>query len=429
MKKPVPLRRKSFGGQTLGIIWRKRAFAEPTKMKADVFKTNRIHRNSDNLDFDVDVNVSVNVESDGTQNKSSKKHKRGSYRQLRRGTTPTATACTTTTSTSGTLTTNASTPIVNVSFEENVQLIGWDESLCRPIYYRRPDLNDCDVSTVSGASKSLMEAEQRAEKQVNNMNVSSDNVNDRFHHNGESKVFQRCHNDADADADADRCRYLKIESFKKTIPVLSRIRAKTFASRDRHPRRPLSLVLTQDESNGDVNNETQEKRCREQNRNVTAAAVKMTDQRCSRFSAKKSVGALGRTSSKKQRNDNRNSSDIATAKESFEYTDSSRQHEGGRIVLNPKLSLERARDYFYQLDKTQPLLTLDSAVSPHISGKVTRTIRKTNFASPGIQRQYLAYSKSSVNSDITPLSIKDFASMRKLKKSSGQILDGFFDDE
>ena len=97
------------------------------------------------------------------------------------------------------------------------------------------------------------------------------------------------------------------------------------------------------------------------------------------------------------------------------------------LLLNPHQSLDKARDYFDQLDKTQPLLTLDSALSPTISSKVTRTIRKTNFASPGINKQYRAYSKSSLNAGVTPLSIKDFASMRKL--NNGPIVDGFFDEE
>ena len=94
-------------------------------------------------------------------------------------------------------------------------------------------------------------------------------------------------------------------------------------------------------------------------------------------------------------------------------------------------SLEKARAYFETLDKTQEL-TLDATLSPHVSGRVTRTRRRTNLSSPGINRAYEAYAQSIVGDGtygIEPLCIRDYATSRQLQfQKNGQIADGFLDD-
>ena len=98
---------------------------------------------------------------------------------------------------------------------------------------------------------------------------------------------------------------------------------------------------------------------------------------------------------------------------------------------DPSNSLEKAREYFTNLDQTQAL-TLEAASSPPVSSRVTRTSRRTNLASPGMQEQYKAYVESIAGdgtSGISPLSVEDYASSRKLHfESKGKLVDGFLDD-
>jgi hypothetical protein len=56
-------------------------------------------------------------------------------------------------------------------------------------------------------------------------------------------------------------------------------------------------------------------------------------------------------------------------------------------------------------------------------------MRKINFSSPGINREYEAYATASLESGISPLTIQDYAKSRKLHFSTkGELFDGFLDD-
>jgi hypothetical protein len=321
------LRRKSFGGQTLGIFWRKTSAT--TKVLVNEEKTdNRSKHNDSSIDI----------------NNTEKQRKSKNTKTI---------------------------PIVDVSSSTDKVcagiVIGWDDELCRPIYYRRPHSNsnnettrDGDTSTVSGYCE-VVDEEVKVNDNDNNRNMD-------------------------------------------TFPIpTTRKRLKTFGNRSRH-QRPLSLALSQEVCDVDVDDKEEEEKDEQQDETpmttTTTATTTHTQQESRRVS--------------------------------LEFTDSIRSEnsKADKTRRRPKKrsssgQLDRAREYFNRLDKTQQL-TLDSALSPVKTSKITRTRRKTNFTSPGINREYEAYSKSSVSSDVPPLSIKDFASMRKLK--TGPIVDGFFDE-
>jgi hypothetical protein len=325
-KRPLPLRRKSFGGQTLGIFWRKTTTTTkvPVKEADEEEQTNgRINNDSSTID---DINDKKTTKTISLDDASS------------------------------------STDKVCAGI-----VVGWDDELCRPIYYRRPHSYgnettcDGDTSTVSGYC-GVLDEEVKVEDTNNKRNIDS------------------------------------------TFPIpTTRKRVKTFGNRSRH-QRPLSLALSQEVC--DINDDTEEEEENDEQQHgtpmtTTTETTPNTHQEESRRVSLEFTDSI--------RSDNNN-------------VDKTRRRSKKRSSSG---QLDRARDYFNRLDETQQL-TLDSALSPVKTSKITRTRRKTNFTSPGINREYEAYSKSSVSSGVPPLSIKDFASMRKLK--TGPIVDGFFDE-
>ena len=338
--RPLPLRRKSFGGQTLGIFWRKTSATTKVPV-TEANEEEQTNNRSKNNDSSIDIR---NIEK---QRKSK---------------------------------ITKTIPIVDVSSStDKVRagiVVGWDDELCRPIYYRRPHSDgnnettrDGDTSTVSGYCEVVDE-----EVKVND----NDNDNKR-----------------------------NMDTFP--IPT-TRKRVKTFGNRSRH-QRPLSLALSQEVCEVDVDGKKEEEKCEQQDETPITTTATTT-----------STAATTTTTNTHQE----------SRRVSLEFADSirSENNKADKTRRRPKKrsssgQLDRAREYFNRLDETQQL-TLDSALSPVKTSKITRTRRKTNFTSPGINREYEAYSKSSVSSGVPPLSIKDFASMRKLK--TGPIVDGFFDE-
>lgn len=95
---------------------------------------------------------------------------------------------------------------------------------------------------------------------------------------------------------------------------------------------------------------------------------------------------------------------------------------------NPRSSLDQARDYFAKLDETQTL-TLDASQTPVVSSKVTRTTR-TGLSSPGLQHDYQAYTEATIDLGVSPLGVEDYASSRRIHmRKKKELFDGFLDDE
>ena len=94
---------------------------------------------------------------------------------------------------------------------------------------------------------------------------------------------------------------------------------------------------------------------------------------------------------------------------------------------NPRSSLDDARDYFAKLDQTHPL-TLDNSETPVVSSRITRTIRGVDLTSPGLHVDYESYVEATVDSGVTPLPIEHFASSRRMNlRQRGDLFDGFLD--
>jgi hypothetical protein len=99
-------------------------------------------------------------------------------------------------------------------------------------------------------------------------------------------------------------------------------------------------------------------------------------------------------------------------------------------LKNEALALDRAREYFETLDKTQRLIVEATTPSPaRFSSKITRTTRRVDLASPRINREYETYVTNSIACGVSPLPLQDYASSRKLHfQSKNELFDGFFDD-
>lgn len=109
----------------------------------------------------------------------------------------------------------------------------------------------------------------------------------------------------------------------------------------------------------------------------------------------------------------------------FEFDGGPRQTPSSSVA-NSHASLERARDYFAHLDRTQAL-TLDASSSPPVSSKITRTSRRADLSSPRFTKEYRAYAEASVASGVPPLSVQDYSSSRRLHFRKKELFDGFLD--
>jgi len=390
--KPVAsLRRKSFGGQSgIGIYWRKRS--APTSVPAEVEDDSDREKQSKYLS-DVsspgstdDDNASCNVDA----SRSSKKQKVAS---------------------------EAATPpaLLHCTADES-PVVGWDDDLCRPIYQHdrvsTGNENDNDlIRAVSSGDGEIAKAteiddassDEEVTGSLNAVNACSDEDN-----NGIGI-------DSIASDDTRKSRKVTAKdsddsSVSFQVPVLSRKRTRTFGNR-RQRQRPLSLMLIQEEEALPI---TLNQKSRRVSLESSTESASMKEEKVCDAGAE-TVGNGQQSCSQ--------------AKENRAETKESKKRKQRKLQSDAKL--EKAREYFKDLDNTQTL-TLDDALSPPVSSRVTRTHRRINLSSPGINREYQSYVEAIVgdgDSDILPLSIRDYASSRKLHyESKGEIVDGFLDD-
>mmetsp|Transcript_16667 Transcript_16667/g.38469 ORF Transcript_16667/g.38469 Transcript_16667/m.38469 type:complete len:480 (+) Transcript_16667:176-1615(+) len=474
--KPLPLRRKSFGGQTgVGIWWRKRSAPTTSIPTDDEGSGNEAQR-----DRDSSTKESTSSEDDP-----------------------------------GDSGTHDPTPFVGTI--EDSPALGWDDDLCRPIYSRRRRrrcnvnhelFDDEENELVRDVSSSSSEGFKMMED-----TDSSDGGTDSVREDKDGDLLGNTTIDANSKEDVTVCPSVikEEESLMTTcrdtkgdeleehrassrMRVLPRKRTQTFGNQGKR-RRPLSLILTQEdeepratnvgkphrvslESCDDITpteegkvtgNDSHGKRkqpdppprphnLRRSNRHKPASPD-MTPTEADQATGKHKQGDRTQPDSpprlRKPRRSNRFklSSFATTPTERENGSGISRGLKNGETNLNRSSqpppspqktrrtnqndpcvdldhSLEKARAYFENLDKTQEL-TLDATRSPHVSGRVTRTRRRTNLSSPGINRAYQAYSQSIVGDGtfgIEPLCIRDYATSRQLHfQKNGQIVDGFLD--
>ncbi|CAJ1942532.1 unnamed protein product [Cylindrotheca closterium] len=96
-----------------------------------------------------------------------------------------------------------------------------------------------------------------------------------------------------------------------------------------------------------------------------------------------------------------------------------------RVLQKDEATLQKAKQFFEQLDAER--LTVDSAQSPPLASKVTRTSYKVNLQSPRLKREYKAYSMASKESGVTPWSMEIYASCRREYFRKRELFDGFLD--
>jgi hypothetical protein len=93
-------------------------------------------------------------------------------------------------------------------------------------------------------------------------------------------------------------------------------------------------------------------------------------------------------------------------------------------------SLQKQREYFDNLDRTQPSLTVDntSSLSPTVSSTITRTTRTGwNLSSPRFRQEYQNYAMAVIDCGIPPLCMHDYATSRRLHFRKNELYDGFLD--
>lgn len=326
-RKPVSLRRRSFGSQNgVGIWWRKQSV--PVSLEAE------------------ETDDATGVTSDGNSTCSS-----------RSNVSPTGT--------------KAASPSLDNTTEENA-VIGWDDDLCRPIYYHR---------MVSSGNTDLVDDTDGEEE----FDVLNDTIPTTASEIGSVE------DDGDEKAEID-------DAFR--VPTTTRKRTKTFGNRGKR-QRPVSLILTEDNTDPDDDEEAAPDR------------------------GPRRISLSPTTTSTVKSNNPDSNSDMATPETTIKPRGNRRSTKKQRTDDE---ELEKARDYFANLDETQAL-TLDAAISPTVSSRITRTSRKTDLKSPRINRSYQAYSESIRSDGLSPLSIKDYASSRRLHfLNKGEIVDGFLDD-
>ena len=390
--KPVAsLRRKSFGGQSgIGIYWRKRSV--PTSVPAEVEDdSDREKQRKDLSDVSSpgstdDDNASCNVDA----SKSSKKQK-----VVSEAVTPPA--------------------LLHCTADESPAL-GWDDDLCRPIYHHDR------VSTGNEIDNDLIRAVSSGDGEIAKATEIDDASSDE-EVTGSLNAVNACSDEdnngigIDSIASDDTRKSRKVtakdsddSSASFQVSVLSRKRTRTFGNR-RQRQRPLSLMLIQEEEAIPIT----------LNQDPRRVSLESSTESAS-MKEEKVCDAGAETVGNGQQS-------CSQAKENRAETKESKKRKQRKLQSDAKL--EKAREYFKNLDNTQTL-TLDDALSPPVSSRVTRTHRRINLSSPGINREYQSYVEAIVgdgDSDILPLSIRDYASSRKLHyESKGEIVDGFLDD-
>jgi len=343
--------------------------------------------------------------------------------------------------------------------------MGWDDDLCRPIYYHG-SLNSSASSSSSSAHGSDSDSQG---EEVENEDIDEDE------HGGDVSVDPQSspssletpggnRNDCDIDSDGEE-EDLSVE--EETMPAMKKRRRnqQTFGRQSNKRRAIASLIVMDHESEEDEeediststtspgsepttttttnrlaeevediqkhNNELQTARristspLRSQSTNGDALDDANIKTCAFDFIAEDAIdepssSASKTTQSRKGKKSTVNRVLVTTRKNGHK---SSSSHD----APNPRSSLDDARDYFAKLDETHSL-TLDSSETPVVSSRITRTIRGVDLTSPGLHVDYETYVEATVDSGVTPLPIEHFASSRRMNlRQRGDLFDGFLD--
>eukprot|EP00536_Pseudo-nitzschia_multiseries_P005582 jgi/Psemu1/65159/estExt_Genemark1.C_1070013 len=389
-RKPVSLRRKSFGGQTgVGIYWRRRAVPTSVREEEEKDGAEPGQRERDNIDATSNATIASSSKCNSQDPETSMKPK-------------------------ATVKKSAAIPVVDRP--EDMPLIGWDDDLCRPIYYHR---------SVSSDDSAMLSNDDNA----NDATVDEDLLDPSCHDStveGSVPDEESAGTHSVADPKTDTLETTKDEEALLRIPAFARKRTGTFGNRGKR-QRPLSLILRQGDLDDMDNEEGATTSLDQESRRVSlesSADVSSNDQGAQ--------GTVGQGEDKEFDSHGGDTlkvrADDLSSKKASNKPDRKRR---SKKCCDAEEKLEKARDYFAKLDQTQKL-TLDANSSPTVSSRVTRTSRRTNLNSPRINREYQAYAESirgCGESGLSPLSIRDYAASRRIHfENKGEIVDGFLDD-
>jgi hypothetical protein len=452
--KPVSLRRKSFGGQSgIGIWWRKRSYPTSVAVPAE---EDEEERTQDDLSNDPSTTELDTTSEDDNPNSNTIEEPRPA--EMKRKKKAYAS------------TSEISSPPSNyLRTSKEATILGWDDDLCRPIYHHQHRVDATATATTATTSDdSLFDTSEELVRAVSSgdsgvaeaseTDVSTDAVDDESSclegekgdvctdsvailpavaaNNKKPKAHRRASSSTASDEDEDEV------SFR--IPSLSRIRTtRTFGNRGKR-RRPLSLILTQEQEAEAETDTTPMTVVDRGSRRISLESVSKDADEVEHRDSGSDSDEVGRMTPP---------TDHESSNQKQSKTKRQRRSKKPQSDSNNSNSLEKAREYFANLDQTQPLVLEYATTSPPVSSRVTRTHRKTNLASPGINRAYKAYAKSiagigsgsgnrngngesngNANGDssgpgLSPLSIRDYASSRQLHfQNKGEIVDGFLDD-
>jgi hypothetical protein len=286
-------------------------------------------------------------------------------------------------------------PVSFLTATEEEVSIKWDDELCRPIYIRSEGENRNSAMVVTSEGD-----EEDHEDSGDTSSLCSDNKD---------------HAVTTASAEETTVVPFVLPEVLQNARTRGRKRHKTFGDRD-VVRRPLSLILSehqQDEEDQSLNDsengqEPINKRQRSIHMDSLATLVPVS-----------STGRSRRVSASPVQRDSTDQNDA------FAFPVES-DSVGKYKTLLP---LERAREFFEELDKTQKL-TVDASFSPPVSGRVVRTSRRVDYSSPRVNQEYQAYVEATASTGVTPLTIRDFVKSRRLQFETrgGELFDGFLDD-
>ncbi|VEU35504.1 unnamed protein product [Pseudo-nitzschia multistriata] len=387
-RKPASMRRKSFGGQNgVGIYWRKRAI--PTSVGAEgTDETDQKKLLQDGTEF-------PKADTAGNSFAAETKEHQG----------------------------EAKLAISLDDMADEVPIIGWDDDLCRPIYpYRAPPSDECAMLSNDDDND---EQNVGAEEDLSGRSSSNSTTEDSF------LVEENTYTDADVDANESTSTHGEPANGEKNsnalfqFPPLTRRRTKTFGSRGKRPR-PISLILSQEDRDMDAG-ESFSSSIDQGPRRVSLESSNSN----SSTDEKDSSNIVNESEDSESGSKDGRTRTFGAGKASAAAADKPGQARRSKKQRADESSLKKARDYFEKLDQTQSL-TLDTAQSPTISSRVTRTSHKTNLDSPGINRSYRAYTEAirgCGESGLSPLSIRDYVSSRRIHfENKGEMVDGFLDD-
>eukprot|EP00529_Nitzschia_sp_RCC80_P018987 CAMPEP_0113479690 /NCGR_PEP_ID=MMETSP0014_2-20120614/21459_1 /TAXON_ID=2857 /ORGANISM="Nitzschia sp." /LENGTH=506 /DNA_ID=CAMNT_0000373035 /DNA_START=42 /DNA_END=1562 /DNA_ORIENTATION=- /assembly_acc=CAM_ASM_000159 len=359
--------------------------------------------------------------------------------------------------------------------------MGWDDDLCRPIYYHGSQNSSASSSSSSSAHGSR-DSDSDGEEGGNEDGEDEyelENIHDEDEHGEDVTVDPPSSassletpggnsndNDSDDEDDDDEEEDLSVEE-EETMPAMKKRRRnqQTFGRQSNKRRAIASLIVMDHESEEDEeediststtspgsepttttttnrlaeevediqkhNNELQTARristspLRSQSTNGDALDDANIKTCAFDFIAEDAIdepssSASKTTQSRKGKKSTVNRVLVTTRKNGHK---SSSSHD----APNPRSSLDDARDYFAKLDETHSL-TLDSSETPVVSSRITRTIRGVDLTSPGLHVDYETYVEATVDSGVTPLPIEHFASSRRINlRQRGDLFDGFLD--